>query len=63
MPAWLRDVGWATPNAWVIESWHGIFWRGEPVAALAAGWGVLLAFALAAMAVTVLLAQRVARAK
>jgi ABC-2 type transport system permease protein len=63
MPGWLRDLGWATPNAWVIESWHGIFWRGETVGQLAPGWGVLAAFALAAMAVTVVLARRLAQSK
>jgi ABC-2 type transport system permease protein len=63
MPGWLRDIGWATPNAWVIESWHGIYWRGEAAADLATGWLVLLAVALTAMALTVVMARRLARAK
>lgn len=63
MPGWLRELGWFTPNAWVIESWHGIFWRGDGPAELATGWGVLLATALGAMIVSVWLAHRLAREK
>lgn len=63
MPGWLRELGWATPNAWVIESWHGIFWRGDGLVELAPGWGVLLAVALAAMLMTVWLAHRLAMEK
>jgi len=63
MPGWLRELGWFTPNAWVIESWHGIFWRGDGPAELAAGWGVLLGVALAAMLISVWLAHRLAREK
>lgn len=63
MPGWLRELGWFTPNAWVIESWHGIFWRGDGPAELAAGWSVLLATALTAMLISVWLAHRLAREK
>ncbi|MEX2500009.1 MAG: ABC transporter permease [Wenzhouxiangellaceae bacterium] len=63
MPGWLRELGWFTPNAWVIESWHGMFWRGDGPAELANGWGVLLATALVAMLISVWLAHRLAREK
>jgi len=63
MPGWLRELGWFTPNAWVIESWQGIFWRGDGPAELAAGWGVLAATALGAMLISVWLAHRLAREK
>lgn len=63
MPGWLREIGWFTPNAWVIESWHGIFWRGDGPAELATGWAVLAATALAAMVISVWLAHRLAREK
>ena len=63
MPGWLRELGWFTPNAWVIEAWHGIFWRGDGPAELVTGWGVLLVTALAAMLVSVWLAHRLAREK
>jgi len=29
MPLWLRDLGWFTPNTWVLEAYSAIFWRGE----------------------------------
>lgn len=63
MPGWLRELGWFTPNAWVIESWHGIFWRGEGPAQLAVGWSVLAAIALVAMLISIWLAHRLAREK
>ena len=34
MPPWLQDVGWYTPNAWAIEAYHGVLWRGEALADL-----------------------------
>ncbi|MFO7762751.1 MAG: ABC transporter permease [Wenzhouxiangellaceae bacterium] len=63
MPGWLRELGWFTPNAWVIESWHGIFWRGDGPAELVQGWAVLLATALVAMLLSIWLAHRLAREK
>jgi ABC-2 type transport system permease protein len=63
MPGWLRELGWFTPNAWVIESWHGMFWRGDGVSELATGWGALLATALGAMTISIWLAHRLAREK
>jgi len=27
MPEWLRELGWLTPNTWVLEAYSGIFWR------------------------------------
>jgi len=62
MPGWLRELGWLTPNAWVIESWHGIFWRGDGVAALWPGWAVLAGATGAAMLLTLVFARRRARA-
>lgn len=63
MPGWLRELGWFTPNAWVIESWHGIFWRGEGAGELVVAWSVLSGAALTAMLISVWLAHRLAREK
>ncbi|MGI9290875.1 MAG: ABC transporter permease [Gammaproteobacteria bacterium] len=27
MPLWLRDLGWFTPNTWVLEAYSAVFWR------------------------------------
>jgi ABC-2 type transport system permease protein len=45
MPDWLRDLGWLTPNAWAIEAYQGVFWRGQGVAELWPAWAVLLGIA------------------
>lgn len=58
MPGWLRDLGWITPNAWAIEAWQGIFWRGDSLAALAPAWGVLALVAAVSMAASLWLAGR-----
>jgi ABC-2 type transport system permease protein len=29
MPEWLRQLGWLTPNTWVLEAYSAVFWRGE----------------------------------
>lgn len=34
MPDWLRDLGWLTPNTWVLEAYAAVFWRGEPLIAV-----------------------------
>ncbi|MGY6555777.1 MAG: ABC transporter permease [Wenzhouxiangella sp.] len=63
MPGWLRDFGWFTPNAWAIESWHGIYWRDETPADQLLGWALLGSLAVVAMAMTIWTARRMAREK
>jgi ABC-2 type transport system permease protein len=29
MPQWLQQLGWITPNTWVLEAYSGVFWRSE----------------------------------
>jgi ABC-2 type transport system permease protein len=35
MPPFLQRLGWATPNTWALEAYSAIFWRDEPLAAVA----------------------------
>ena len=28
MPQWLQDIGWLTPNAWIIDAYRGMLFRG-----------------------------------
>ncbi len=58
MPGWLREIGWATPNAWAIESWHEIFWRDASVGELYTGWLVLAGLSLIAMVASLWLNAR-----
>ena len=46
MPPWLQDIGWYTPNAWTIEAYHGVLWRGENLIDLLPELGWLLAVAI-----------------
>lgn len=50
MPVWLQDLSWLIPNAWVIESYHGLLWRGASMQDLGLPLVLLLAFAVASTA-------------
>ena len=58
MPPWLQDLGWFTPNAWVIEAYQDTLWRGEPVGSLAGVWLGLLGLSVAALGVATLGVRR-----
>src|SRR5690606_24414769 len=45
MPPWLQELGRFTPNAWVIEAYHGVLWREEALPELLPELGSLLALA------------------
>ena len=45
MPPWLQDIGWISPNAWVVEAYHGLLWRNTPDTALWPLIGLMLTLA------------------
>jgi ABC-2 type transport system permease protein len=57
MPPLLRQAGWVTPNAWALEAYTSIFWRGDPLTAL----GLPLSLLAVAALVGLMLARRNAR--
>jgi ABC-2 type transport system permease protein len=61
MPDWAQQLGWATPNTWALEAYSAVFWRGEALGAVLPYCGVLLGFALAALALTYWFARGLVR--
>jgi ABC-2 type transport system permease protein len=43
MPDLFRQLGWATPHAWVIEAYQSLLWRGQAGAVVMGAWLVLAA--------------------
>jgi ABC-2 type transport system permease protein len=61
MPDWAQQLGWGTPNTWALEAYSAVFWRGEALGAVLPYCGVLLGFALAALALTYWFARGLVR--
>jgi len=57
MPTLLRQAGWITPNAWALEAYTSIFWRGDPFRELALPLSLLALTAVLGL----MLARRSAR--
>ncbi|UJW84628.1 ABC transporter permease [Devosia sp. SL43] len=57
MPPWLQDIGWYTPNAWTIEAYHGVLWRGEDLMDLLPELGWLLAMAVVGTTLALLVSR------
>jgi ABC-2 type transport system permease protein len=53
MPPWLQELGWFTPNAWAIDAYQGVMWRGDAPAALAPSLLVLAGIGLVGMVLAV----------
>lgn len=62
MPQWLQNVGWLTPNTWVLEAYAGLLARGEPLAAVALPCAMLGLTAAAAALAAHVFARRLAAA-
>jgi ABC-2 type transport system permease protein len=58
MPPWFRDLGWITPNAWMIEALNRSVLPGAGAADLALPLGVLAALAALATAAAALVCDR-----
>jgi ABC-2 type transport system permease protein len=57
MPPWLQDIGWYTPNAWTIEAYHGVLWRGEDLRDLLPELLWLLAMAIVGTTLALLVSR------
>ena len=57
MPPWLQDIGWYTPNAWSIEAYHGVLWRGEDLMDLLPELGALLGVAIVGTTLALLVSR------
>ena len=61
MPGWLQNVGWLTPNTWVLEVYSGILWRNESLAQLAFPCAMLALVSVATFLAVHILARRMVR--
>jgi ABC-2 type transport system permease protein len=57
MPPWLQDIGWFTPNAWTIEAYHGVLWRGETLPDISPELAWLVALAVIAVLVALVVSR------
>jgi ABC-2 type transport system permease protein len=57
MPPWLQDLGSFTPNAWVIEAYHGVLWREEALSELLPELGSLLTLAVIGTAFAIIVSR------
>lgn len=62
MPQWLQQLGWFTPNAWGVEAYQAVLWRGEAPSSVAPAWGVLAVVGILGVLVALTVARRQARA-
>lgn len=61
MPGWLQNLGWITPNTWVLEAWSHALWRAEPLSAATLPLAMLALCAAVTLLAAHLLARRLAR--
>ncbi|MFN3668992.1 MAG: ABC transporter permease [Brevundimonas sp.] len=58
MPDVFRQLGWATPHAWVIEAHQSVLWLGQFSGGVGAAWAVLAAIGALGYAVALQLERR-----
>lgn len=57
MPPWLQAAGWYTPNAWAIEAYHGVLWRGEGLEQILSPLLSLMALGLIGLVVAIVVSR------
>ena len=58
MPPWMQDIGWLTPNAWMIQAFEASVRTGGSTGAVLQAWGVLIAIAASGLAVAIVFSIR-----
>jgi ABC-2 type transport system permease protein len=53
MPPWLQEIGWFTPNAWIIQAFETATRASAPLSSLAAPWSVLAVLTLACLSIAI----------
>jgi ABC-2 type transport system permease protein len=61
MPIWLRELGWFTPNTWVLEAYSAVFWRDAGLAEILLPCGLLALLGLLSLLAAQWLALQRAR--
>ena len=61
MPGWLQNLGWLTPNTWVLEAYSGVLTRGATLTELALPLAMLALTAVGTLLAAQLLARRMTR--
>jgi ABC-2 type transport system permease protein len=58
MPEWLQNLGWLTPNTWVLEAYSGVLARGSGLTGIALPLAMLVLATTAAYLMAQVLARR-----
>ncbi|WP_368039703.1 ABC transporter permease [Tardiphaga sp. vice352] len=58
MPPWMQEIGWFTPNAWMIQAFEASVRSGGSTGAVLQAWGVLIAIAASGLAVAIVFSIR-----
>ncbi|RYX90614.1 MAG: ABC transporter permease, partial [Bradyrhizobiaceae bacterium] len=53
MPPWMQDIGWLTPNAWVIQAFEASVRSSSPVGMILHAWTVLVGISIVSLAVAI----------
>jgi ABC-2 type transport system permease protein len=54
----MQEIGWFTPNAWIIQAFEHSVRPGSPSGAMLQAWGVLTAITIVSLAVAIVFSIR-----